>query len=195
MSKKLRLTDLLVTIVIAVVFGILYHVWNPLYDMVKPFGFHLEQTVYGFWFMAATVAFLVVRKPGVALLAELAAASGEIFLGVGGGIEVLIYGFVQGLLAEIVLWLFRYRVHVGILAIAGIASAVGSFAIDWIKGYLELEGWNLSLLIGFRLLSAAFFTGFIAYGLVRSLEKIGAIPLLHSNQKELDQLEKPEAGN
>jgi energy-coupling factor transport system permease protein len=188
--QRLRLTDILVTFVIAIVFGILYHVWNPLYDLMKPFGFHAEQLLYGFWFMAATVAFLIVRKPGVALLAELAAACFELFFGVSGGAEVFLYGLVQGLLAEAVLALFRYRPHLTALVLAGIASAVGSLGIDWVKGYLELETWNVSLLIGFRLLSATIFTGFIAYGLVKSLQKIGALPLMNAQDQGGIELEQ-----
>lgn len=191
MHKSLKLTDILVTFVIAIVFGILYHFWNPVYDILKPFGFHLEQLLYGFWFMAATVAFLIIRKPGVALLAEMAAASGEIFLGVGGGVEVLLYGFIQGLLAELVLWLFRYRANILAISIAGLASAIGSLSIDWLKGYLELEGWNLALMVSFRIVSAMIFTGFIAKLLVHTLEKMGTISMVRDvDMGEADSFEQ-----
>jgi energy-coupling factor transport system substrate-specific component len=58
-KKGLTLTDILVTIVIALVFGVVYKLWGPMYNIMKPFGFHLEQAIYGMWFIAATVAFLV----------------------------------------------------------------------------------------------------------------------------------------
>lgn len=38
-SKGLKLADILTTIVIAVVFGVIYKVWGPLYEVVKVFGF------------------------------------------------------------------------------------------------------------------------------------------------------------
>jgi energy-coupling factor transport system permease protein len=73
-KKGLKLTDILVTILISLVFGMVYKIWGPLYYAIKPFGLHLDQLIYGMWFMAGTVAFLIIRKPGVALLAEIAAS-------------------------------------------------------------------------------------------------------------------------
>src|SRR5262245_8916479 len=109
MSKGLKLTDILVTIVIAVVFAIIYRLWGDVSNVVKLAGLQLDQLVYGMWFIAATVAFLLIRKPGVALLAEIAAASGELIVGSQYGVEALTYGIAQGLAAELVFMLFRYR--------------------------------------------------------------------------------------
>lgn len=78
-SKGLKLTDILVTIVIAVVFGLIYKIWGPAYDLMKPLGLHAEQLMYGMWFMAGTFAYLIIRKPGVAILAEVAAATVSAF--------------------------------------------------------------------------------------------------------------------
>lgn len=108
-NNGLKLTDILVTIVISIAFGIVYIAWGSLYYVVKPIGLHIDQLLYGMWFIAATVAYLVIRKPGVALLAEIAAASGEFILGSPWGLTVLLYGVVQGLFAEIVFMLFRYK--------------------------------------------------------------------------------------
>ena len=43
MKKGLKLTDILVTIVIAVAFGIVYILWGSIYYSVKPLGLHLDQ--------------------------------------------------------------------------------------------------------------------------------------------------------
>lgn len=109
MMKGLKLTDILVTIVISIVFGIVYKLWGPLYYAVKPLGLHIDQLIYGMWFIAATVAFLIIRKPGIALLAETAAASAEFITGSEWGLEVLLYGLIQGLFAEMVFAIFRYK--------------------------------------------------------------------------------------
>ena len=60
-----------VTFVIAIVFGVIYKLWAPLYEALSMFGLQLDQLIYGMWFIAATVAFLIIRKPGVALIAEI----------------------------------------------------------------------------------------------------------------------------
>jgi energy-coupling factor transport system permease protein len=186
MSKGLRLTDILITIVIAIAFGIIYKIWGPLYYAIKPFGLHLDQFIYGMWFIAATVAFLIIRKPGVALLAEIAASSGEFLMGSEFGIEVLLYGVIQGLFAELVLMAFRYR-RFDILAVslAGIGSCIGSLIMDFYKGYVgDLEAWNLALYIGLRFAGSILFTGFLAFGIVRALEATGVTKLVRPASKE-----------
>jgi len=90
MKKELKLTDILVTIVIAIAFGIVYILWGTVYYAVQPLGLHLDQLLYGMWFIAGTVAYFIIRKPGVALLAEIAAASGEFLLGSPWGLTVLL---------------------------------------------------------------------------------------------------------
>ena len=107
MKKELKLTDILVTIVIAIAFGIVYILWGTVYYAVQPLGLHLDQLLYGMWFIAGTVAYFIIRKPGVALLAEIAAASGEFLLGSPWGLTVLLSGVVQGLFAEVVFRAFR----------------------------------------------------------------------------------------
>jgi energy-coupling factor transport system permease protein len=186
MSKGLKLTDILVTIVIAIVFGIVYKLWGPLYSAVAPLGIHLDQLIYGMWFIAATVAFLIIRKPGVALLAEVAAASGEFLTGSQFGLEVLVYGLIQGLFAELVFMAFRYkRVDLLVVSLAGFASAVGSFVLDFYKGYLaDLETWNLLLMIGARSIGAIIISGIFAYYLVGALEKTGVTNLVRPASKK-----------
>ncbi|RBW69084.1 ECF transporter S component [Bacillus taeanensis] len=186
MSKGLKLTDILVTIVIAIVFGLVYKLWGPLYSAVAPLGIHLDQLIYGMWFIAATVAFLIIRKPGVALLAEVAAASGEFLTGSQFGLEVLIYGVLQGLFAELVFMAFRYkRVDLFVVSLAGFGSAVGSFVMDFYKGYLaDLETWNLLLMIGARSLGAIIISGIFAYYLVGALEKTGVTNLVRPASKK-----------
>lgn len=174
-SKGLKLTDILVTVVIAVVFGLIYRIWGPAYDLVKLVGLQAEQLTYGMWFIAATVAFLIIRKPGVALLAEVAAAVFSMLIGSQYSVESLTYGIAQGIGAEIVFALFAYRNYsLAVACLAGIGSGIGSLAMDWYKGYLlDLQGWNLSLYFIFRFISCIVITGGVAYYLVKALDATG----------------------
>jgi energy-coupling factor transport system substrate-specific component len=185
-TKGLKLADILTTIVIAVVFGIIYKVWGPLYYFVKPFGFHLDQLIYGMWFIAASVAYLLIRKPGVALLAEIAASSGEFIMGSEWGLEVLIYGVVQGLLAEVVFAAFRYkRFDVLVVSLGAIGATIGSLVMDFYKGYIEaLAPWNLALFLIARFIGAVAIAGFFAVSLVKALEKTGVTQMLRPASKE-----------
>jgi energy-coupling factor transport system permease protein len=191
MQKGLKLTDILVTIVVSIVFGIVYKLWGPVYYAVKPFGLHFDQLIYGMWFIAATVAYLIIRKPGVALLAEIAASSGEFIMGSEWGLEVLLYGVVQGLFAELVFAAFRYkRFDVGVVSLAAAASTIGSLFMDFYKGYIEdLALWNLMLFIGARIVGAVIIAGVFAHYLVKALEATGVTNLVRpASQKDYEDL-------
>lgn len=185
-TKGLKLADILTTIVIAVVFGIIYKVWGPLYDFVKVFGFHLDQLIYGMWFIAASVAYLLIRKPGVALLAEIAASSGELIMGSEWGLEGLIYGVIQGLLAEVVFAAFRYkRFDVLVVSLGAIGATIGSLVMDFYKGYIgALAPWNMALFLIARFVGAVVISGFFAVSLVKALEKTGVTQMLRPASKD-----------
>lgn len=191
MKKGLKLTDILVTIVISIVFGIVYKVWGPLYYAIKPFGLNLDQFIYGMWFIAANVAYLIIRKPGVALLAEIAASSGEFIMGSEWGLEVLLYGVIQGLFAELVFAAFRYkRFDLVVVSLAAAASTVGSLIMDQYKGYIgDLALWNLILYIVVRFVGAVAIAGVFGHYLVKALEATGVTNLVRpASQKDYDAL-------
>ncbi|WJQ14653.1 ECF transporter S component [Geobacillus stearothermophilus] len=185
-SKGLKLADVLTTIVIAVVFGVIYKVWGPLYEVVKVFGFHADQLIYGMWFIASSLAYLLIRKPGVALLAEIAASSGELVMGSQWGLEVLIYGVVQGLFAELVFAAFRYRrFDVFVVSLSAVGATVGSLIMDFYKGYIEaLAPWNMALFLLARFVGAVLISGVFAVSLAKALEKTGVTQMWRPASKE-----------
>ncbi|WP_163581919.1 ECF transporter S component [Gracilibacillus saliphilus] len=175
MRKTLTLTDILITIVIAFIFSVIYKLWGPLYSFVGILGLHVDQLIYGMWFMAATVAFLIIRKPGIALLAELAAAQGEFLFGGQWGISLLLYGLIQGLGCELIFAMYRYKSYrLYVTCLAAIGAAIGSLLLDVFYGYIDsLALWNLTLLIVARLVGSILITGVFAYYLVEALDKTG----------------------
>ncbi|MCZ8513632.1 ECF transporter S component [Paenibacillus filicis] len=193
MSKGLKLTDILVTVVVAVVFGVIYRLWGDVYNVAKLPGIQVDQLIYGLWFIASTVAFLIIRKPGVALLAEAAAASGELLAGSQFGVEALTYGIVQGLCAELIFAAFRYRKFSASAAgLAGLAAAAGSLLFDVVKGYTaDYQSWNLLLYIVFRLVGSYVICGYVAFGLVKALEATGVTQLVRpANADDYRALDK-----
>lgn len=186
MSKKLKLTDILVTIVVALVFGLIYKLWGPLSTLIQPLGFQIDQLVYGMWFIAAPFAALLIRKPGVAFLAEVAAALAEMLFAGQGGLIDLYYGILQGLFSELVFAAFRYRKFtLSVAVLSGIAASLASLILDVAYGYLnELAGWNLTLNIIFRFVSGALVAGAFAYVLVKALEKTGVTNLVRPVSKD-----------
>lgn len=197
MSKGLKLTDILVTVVIAVVFGVIYHLWAGVSSIAKAPGLQLDQALYGLWFIASMVAFLLIRKPGVALLAEAAAATGELLIGSVYGPEVLAYGLVQGLCAELLFMATGYNRFSAVTAgLAGMASAAGSLVFDFFKGYMaDLETWNLTLYIVFRFAGAFVICGYVAAGLVKALEATGVAQLVRpASRADYQALDRKNKG-
>jgi len=181
----LKFTDILITIMIGVVFGVIYKLWGSVYGLTKPLFLQGDEILYGMWFIAGPLAFLLIRKPGVALLAELAAANVSVLIGSEWGAETLVYGLVQGLGAEIIFALFLYR-NYGILVagLAGLLSGLGSALIDIVYGYADYETWMLVWKYGLRSISSFVIAGVVPYLLVRALIPTGVTKLVQPVDKE-----------
>lgn len=179
-KKGLTLTDVLIAVVIAFVFAVIYSVWGVLYTALQPLGLHLNELVYGMWFIAAVVAYLIIRKPGVALLAEFGAGAGETIVLLQFDTMLIMYALLQGMACELVFAATRYRSTAMVTAIiAGIAAALITLPPDWFYGYLGyIEGWNLALMIIFRVLSGALIGGGLAHLIYQSLKETGVLKLI-----------------
>ncbi|WP_059049556.1 ECF transporter S component [Paenibacillus senegalimassiliensis] len=179
-ARGLKLSDLLVTVLISVVLGVVYHFWSSVYSLLSPLFFQADELVYGMWFLASTLVFLLIRKPGVALIAEVAAAHVEILFGSEWGIQLVLYSVLQGLGAELVFAAFRYRkFSASVAALAGIGAAIGSIIPDFFYGYVQdYAPWLLTAKYIMRAISSVVICGYFAYGLVKAVEATGVTALL-----------------
>ena len=186
MSKGLKLSEILVTVLISVIFTIIYNLWWLFYNVAQVAGLHLEQLTYGVWFMAAVVCYLIIPKPGIALLAEFAAGAGETIVMGKFDIPTIVYALLQGLACEIVFAIFKYQSRSVMVAIlAGLVTALITFPVDYYYGYLnEVAGWNLILFIVFRALSGIILSGLLSYLLVKALDQTGVTKLFRPASKD-----------
>ncbi|MFD1178303.1 ECF transporter S component [Paenibacillus puldeungensis] len=178
--RGLKLSDLLVTVLVSVVLGVVYHFWSSVYNLFSPLFPEADEIVYGMWFIAPTLVFLLIRKPGVALIAEVAAAHVEILFGSEWGIQLVMYSVLQGLGAELIFAAFRYRKFSGsVAALAGIGAVIGSIIPDIYYGYVQdYETWLLIAKYAMRIVSSALIAGYLAYGLAKAVEATGVTSLL-----------------
>lgn len=191
MSKGLKLSEILVTVLIAVIFAIIYNLWWFAYNVMQVAGLHLEQLTYGVWFMAAVVAYLIIPKPGIALIAEFAAGAGETIVMGRFDIPTIIYAILQGLACEVIFAIFKYQsTNVMVAILAGLLTALVTFPVDYYYGYLsEVAGWNLILYIVFRAISGIVLSGIVSYLIVRALDQTGVTKLFRpASQKDYDNL-------
>ncbi|SFO93011.1 ECF transporter S component [Salibacterium halotolerans] len=177
-SRTMNLREIVVMAFISAVFGVLYLVWIFLGQLVTgilgPVGGGL---MAGFWIMAPIVCALIIQKPGAALFAELIAAGTEIMVGSVNAGSVLILGFTQGIGAELVFAMFRYRhFKLPVLMLAGMAGTTASFLTEFaIYGYSQFAAGVVWFMLGTMLLSGLLLAGWGSHYLTWALEKTGVL--------------------
>jgi energy-coupling factor transport system substrate-specific component len=177
-SKTVNLREAILTVVIAILCGILYEIWSagiyPLAEGILP-GY--ADSIYGFWFIASIIAAYIIQKPGVAFMAEFAAALFELVLGSPYGASLVVYGAVQGLFAEAVFAAFGYRsFKLPVLLLAGASAALGSFLGEYVYGGLrDLQSSVFMLKLVIRTISGALLAGLLAKLVVDALVKTGVL--------------------
>ena len=184
MSKGLKLSEILVTVLISVVFAIIYNLWWFFYNITQVAGIHLEQLTYGVWFMAAVVCYLIIPKPGIAILAELAAGAGETIVMGKFDIPTIIYALLQGVACEIIFAIFKYQSRSAAVAmLAGLVTALATFPVDYFYGYLNEVADGTYSYSFYSDQLAIVITGLVSYWLVRALDKTGVTKLFRPASK------------
>lgn len=136
-TKAWELKDIIMMAILGVVFSAVYlAVFDGgmvLSTLLAPSGLSnfAFEIIYGVWFMAATLAAYIIRKPGVALATEVLASAIELLMGNSGGLTVVLTGVIQGAGAEVIFALFRYKKWDLIsMSLAGMLSAVFIFVYE-----------------------------------------------------------------
>lgn len=177
-NLRWRVNDLVVVAVLGSVFGVVYWAWDQLWTITTPlFAFPpAHACMYGVWMLPQVIAVMLVRRPGAALFGSMSAVIVSAFLGNVFGLTVLLYGVVQGGLAEIVFATFRYRVYNWFTAgMATALAAVGGTTLDVLLYYpfwtASWKAWYIGIAAGSSFVLGAVFVTF----LVRQLASAGAL--------------------
>jgi energy-coupling factor transport system substrate-specific component len=178
-GNRWRTRDIVVTAIIGVAFGVVFWAWGlawygpfaPL-DATPP----VREFLYAVWLIPAVFAPLVVRLPGAALFAEVVAASVSALMGSAWGVDTLVSGVMQGLGAEVVFALTRYRSwSFPTLAAAAIGSAGAAWIHDWVV-YYQAVSLEIQLLRGLVMaISAVVFVALGSILLVQALRQAGVL--------------------
>ena len=130
---------------------------------LSAFGFEL---IYGVWFMAATIAAYIIRKPGAALITEMLASAIE-----------LLMGLIQGVGCELGFAVFRYRKYNLLsMALSGVFAAVCIFCYElYYLSYYLLAPTMLAAQLAVRFASAVVFSGVIAKLACDGLARTGVL--------------------
>jgi energy-coupling factor transport system substrate-specific component len=174
-----RTVDIVVAAAIAIAFGVVFWAWNQLWAAATPAFTAVppaQNILYGVWLVPAVLAGLIIRKPGAALFTELVAASVSAILGSQWGLDTLVSGALQGLGAEVVFFIARYRVWTMVI---GIVAAIGTAVAAWIHDtplyYATLGVDQQILILIFMVVSAVLIAGIGSWLLMRSLVQTGVL--------------------
>ena len=178
-----QLKDIIMVAILSLFFALIYlgalYLITPIRALLAPFGLaeYTLNIVYGVWFMAATLAVYIMRKPGVAFVTETLAALLELLMGNIFGPLVFISGIVQGLGAEAVFAAFRYkRYDMLTMCLASLACTVTSFSWNFYSlGYIRLAPGLLVSFFLVRAVSSVLFAGVFMKVCGDSLAKTGIL--------------------
>jgi energy-coupling factor transport system substrate-specific component len=174
-----RTVDIVVASSIAAAFGVIFWAWGQLWNATQPAftGFPPAQAfMYGVWLLPGVLGALIIRKPGAAIYTELVASIISAFLGTAWGLQVVLYGLVEGAAPELVFAFLLYRSWKLPAALAaGAAAGVAAALLDLALYYAAWSGgWKLSYTL-LLTASSLVVAGLGAWLLVRALAKTGVL--------------------
>jgi energy-coupling factor transport system substrate-specific component len=186
-GNRWRTVDIVVTAMLGVAFGVVFYGWGLIHSALYPTFGPAAPALYlfsGIWLLPAVIAPLIVRKPGAAIFAEVAAASVSAVLGSFWGLDAVLSGFVQGAGAELVFAFALYRRWtLPVAALAGLGAAVGE-ALHDLTVYRELFN-TVELQVATAvamLLSGLLVAGVGGWLLVRTLRQTGVLETFPSDR-------------
>ncbi|MFP5106829.1 ECF transporter S component [Neobacillus sp. C211] len=173
-----KMKEVVLAVILAVACGVIYlgwsTLWIPISALVGPVG---AGFMFGIWVIASPIVAYIIRKPGAALIAEIAAAAVELLTGSHFGLSALLVGVFQGIGAEIAFAIFGYkRYNLFTLMLSGAFAALGSMIYNLIAngfGYYTKEVFFTTL--GIHVISGMILGGLLAKVIVDALAKTGVL--------------------
>ena len=171
----------MIAAVLGVVIGLLFTFWNfagyagfMALDALTP-GF--GGLVAGVWLLGGVLGGLIIRKPGAALFVELLAAVVSMLLGSQWAVETVYSGIAQGLGAELIFLLTRYKRFGPFTAVlAGIGAALFAWTLElFLSGNIEMGTEFLVIYLVCLTVSGAVLAGLAGWVLTRALARTGAL--------------------
>ncbi len=178
--SRWRTSDILITAVIGVVFGVVFWGWNtisPAFDKLfagSPWG----GLIVGVWLLPGVLAPLVTKRAGSGILAESLAALVSVLFGApwSGG-SILLYGVIQGIGAEVGFAVVLYRIWKPLVVfLSGATAGIASGLLDITTYYPEFAtGWKVVHVVA-TTIGALVVCGLASLALHKALQASGALP-------------------
>ena len=184
----------LISVLFAVVcFATVHTAIFAITPLVAPFGFGdiAVEFVFGVFFFSALFSAYIMQKPGVAVIVGTLTGLIQVLMGSAFSGTVVVSAFVQGLGAEVIFALFRYRRwNLFTVLLAAFSMTVFSFVLAWYRGlWTDLAFGFVATRFTIRLISACVIGGLVSKFLADRLAKAGVLksyPLAAKYRGDLD---------
>lgn len=175
---KWKMKEVVLAVILSVACGVIYlgwsTLWIPISALVGPVG---AGFMFGIWVIASPIVAYIIRKPGAAFVAEVAAAAVELLTGSHFGLSALLVGVFQGIGSEIAFALFRYkRYNLFTLMLSGALAGVLGIVYNLVAngfGYYTTGVFFATLAI--HIISGAILGGWLGKVVVDALAKTGVL--------------------
>ena len=187
-ARRSRTVDIVVASSIAVAFGVVFWAWGQLWNTTSAAfaGFPPAQGfMYGVWLLPGVLGALIIRKPGAAIYTMVVASLVSALLGTPWGLQVVVYGLVEGAAPELVFAFLGYTSwRLPTAVVAGAVAGASAALLDIVFYYPAWSGqWQLTY-TGLLMLSSAVIAGAGAWLLVRALARSGVLTPLLSGREQ-----------
>ena len=187
-TYRWRTVDIIVSAVIAAAFGVVFLVWNNVWETTSAFNGYppLRALLNGVWLIPAVLGPLVVRKPGAGVFTETVAAVISSLLGSPWGLTTILYGLFQGLAGEAPFAATGYRTSRLPVALTGglLAGAAAGFLDLTLYSPNYALGWRIAQ-IGLSALSGLVIAGLGSWALTLGLAKTGVLDRFPSGRERV----------
>lgn len=176
MILKWKLRDVVVMVILAVVCGGVYRLWDVLYPIVNTSWPPVQGLLNGFWFLASGLIPYIIRRPGAALISEMVAAMIEQALGSQFGLQNLVWGLTQGIGAEAAFALFVWRNYsLPTMLLSGALAGLGASLTWYFQGGSAYTHLVILLYFLFSLISGALIGGWLPKLIGDALNRAGIV--------------------
>lgn len=184
--------DIVVTVVLGVVFGVLNSPFGVVYQAFQAAFGPIGANLFGVFNISQVLAMYIVRKPGVAFINMMVNGLVQMLSGNPAGAITLGWGFTQGLGAEIIFALFRYRRFDWLACFLAGGLGANTFSNVWTYTVYGFIGGSAGLmaigtLVG--IFTYGVMSGLVAWGLGRILRQLGVLNNFRAG-REPEVLEK-----
>ncbi|MGH8874832.1 MAG: ECF transporter S component [Acidimicrobiia bacterium] len=185
--------DIVVTVVLGVVFGVLNSPFGVVYQAFQAALGPVGANIFGVFNISQVLAMYIVRKPGVAFINMMVNGLVQMLSGNPAGAITLGWGFTQGLGAEIVFAIFHYRRFDWIACFLAGGLGANTLSNVWTYTVYGFIGGSFTLMLAGTLLGIVTYgilSGLVAWVLGRTLKQLGVLDAFRSG-REPDVLPVP----